>query len=475
MKNKKYIYSKITWLLSLVLIIILSCERPISDDVEFATFPATAEIFIDGPVGLGTDFYFPFLGSKPTAWSVDDDESYLGSSSMRFDVPNANDPEGNFAGAIFRIDGEGSGRDLSGFDALTFWAKATQAVTIGEVGFGTDFGENKFQTVTSIDITTNWIKYTIPIPDASKLIRERGMLWYAAGGVGNAGSEVGYTFWFDEVKFEKLGTIGQPQPAILNGVDVAEGAFKGTTIDLADLGLTQTFNLASGQNKTVNAAPSYFTFTSTDIEVARVNELGLVSIVGDGTATITATMGGVRASGSLTIETLGQFNFAPTPTLDPSRVISIFSDVYTNVNVDFFNGFWQPFQTTLSADFVLNGDNILSYTNFNFVGNQFSDPTIDATDKSTLHLNMFIPGDIPSNLDFLISVVDFGADAAEGGGDDTRQQIFFNGADFVVNEWSTLEANITLPNRNNIGLIIYENINGSSLESFYLDNIYFHN
>ena len=37
---------------------------------------------------------------------------------MRIDVPNANDPEGNYAGAIFRV--EGQGRDLSGYNALTF-------------------------------------------------------------------------------------------------------------------------------------------------------------------------------------------------------------------------------------------------------------------------------------------------------------------------------------------------------------------
>jgi len=476
MKNIKFIYLKITLLLGFILMFTVSCERDPSDEIEFATFPKTSDIFTDDPIGLGSDFYFPYGGSKPTAWSVDASESYEGFASMRFDVPNADDPDGNYAGAIFRIDGEGSGRDLTDFDALTFYAKASQAVTIGEIGFGEDFGENRFVTTrNSVSLTTNWIKYIIPIPDPSKLVQERGMLRYSAGGIGTAGNEVGYTFWIDELKFEKLGTVAQPQPAILNGEDVVEQVFSGGTINIAERGLTQTFNLASGQNLTVVTAPSYFTFTSTDNDVARVSELGIVSIVGDGTATITATLGGVKAQGSLIIETIGEFNFAPIPTLDPSRVISIFSDAYTNVPVDFFNGYWEPYQTTLSSVLVLKGDNILQYTNFNFVGTQFGNPAVDATEKSNLHINMYIQGDVPSNLDFSITLVDFGADGSDGGGDDTRQQVSFNSADFVANEWSTLEIPITLASKNNMGQIIYENINGSSLTSFYIDNIYFHN
>ena len=47
---------------------------------------------------------------------------------------NENDPAGNYAGASFIVDG--SGRDLTEFDALTFWAKASRGVAIGAMGFG---------------------------------------------------------------------------------------------------------------------------------------------------------------------------------------------------------------------------------------------------------------------------------------------------------------------------------------------------
>jgi hypothetical protein len=45
--------------------------------------------------------------------------------------------------------------------------------------------------------------------DASKLTLEKGMFWYAEGPEnGN-----GYTFWM-MLKYEKLGTVAQPRPAI---------------------------------------------------------------------------------------------------------------------------------------------------------------------------------------------------------------------------------------------------------------------
>ena len=467
MKNLKFIYSKITLLTGLLLVILMSCERETSDQTEFATLSKTGEIFTDTPIGLGSDFYFPYLGSKATAWSVDESEGYESYASMRFDVPNANDPEGSYAGGILRVDG--SGRDLTEFDALTFWAKASQGVVIGEIGFGQDFGLNQYQVnETNVNLSTNWVKYVIPIPDPSKLFDERGMFWYSAGTQNTGGS--GYTFWIDELKFEKLGTIGQPRPAIANGQDIVQDAFAGINLEVT--GLTQTFNLGSGLNKTINIAPSYFDFLSSDPSLAFVDQFGVIS-VNNGTAVITASLGGVEAQGSMTINTVGGFDVAPTPTRNPNDVISLFSDSYTNVPVDFFNGYWEPFQTTLSNDFVVNGNNMINYTNFNFVGNQFSNPTVDATDFPNLHININLP-EVPSNLDLLITLKDFGADGVDGGTDDTTQQVFFNGSDFVAGEWSTLEIPISLANKNNMGQIIYENVNGSSLTELYVDNIYFY-
>ncbi|MFN7600571.1 MAG: hypothetical protein ACK5R0_04140, partial [Bacteroidota bacterium] len=357
-------------LVGLVSALFSGCERGLSDRVKEATYPKNPDVFIDGFSG-GLQ-YFPFGGSKLTAFTVDTQTKYAGSAAMRFDVPNVGDPEGAYAGAIFPDMG---GRDLTGYDALTFWAKATQAATINEIGFGNSFGENKFlTTVANLRIGTNWTKYVIPIPDPSRLSMEKGMFWYAEGPEGGNG----YSFWIDELKYEKLGTIAQPRPSIMNGEEKVEQSFIGANSRVTNL--TQTFNLANGQNQTVTAAPAYFNFVSSNTNVARVSDLGVVSIIGTGTSKITATLNGVTAKGSLTIQSLGNFVAAPTPTRNPANVISVFSDAYTNIPVDFYNGFFAQFQTTLGgADLNINGDRIIQYTNLNFVATEFKNPTVNVS------------------------------------------------------------------------------------------------
>jgi hypothetical protein len=488
MKNKKFNLVKNASFLVLMILINFSCEREVSEDATLSTFPTTGLIFTDIPVGMGSNFYFPYgpdgdnpTGSEFTAWSVDENVSYVGNASMRFDVPNANDPGGNYAGGILRIDGPG--RDLSGYDALTFWAKASQGTVVGEFGFGEDFFPNKYiTTIKNVSLGTAWRKYIIPIPDASKLVQERGMFRYAAGS--QATNNLGYTFWIDELKFEKLGTIGQPRPSIANGVNRTINSFIGITIPLADL--KETFNLPNGLDQVVYPAPAYFVFKSSNPSVAAVDENGQITVLASGTTVITANIGGtlnpvtnefvggINAIDSITINSQGVFTLAPTPTRDPSRVLSIFSDTYTNVPVAYYNGFWTPGSTTGSADFSVNGNNILNYTTFNYVGIATSNPTLNCSAMTRVHFNMYVPS-VPSNFDFLISIEDWGANQVDNGGDDTRQQIFVPRSQVQPNTWITVDAPLTLANRNNIGLIIMENINGSSLTNFYMDNIYFYN
>lgn len=467
MKTTKKLFSKITKPLALLLLVSFGCERDISDEAVEATFTTNQFVFSD-TFSAGLE-YLPFADSKFDAFSVDTEVKYQGTASMRFDVPNEGDRNGSYAGAIFR-DGNG-GRDLSKYDALTFWAKASKAATINDIGFGQDFGENKFQiSKRSLRLSTNWVKYTIPIPDASNLKQEKGMFWYAEAPENGDG----YTFWIDELQFEKLGTIAQPRPSILNGENISVNTFIGVNINIADL--NQTFNLGTGEDISISSAPGYFVFNSSNPGVASVSETGVVEVLSAGSAVITATLGGVEAKGSLSINSVGSFVFAPTPTRDPNNVISIFSNHFTNTPVDFFNGFWQPFQTTQSADFSIQGDDFLNYTNFNFVGIQFANPTLNLTDKPNLHFNMYIPNSVPSNFDFLVTVVDFGPDRVDGGGDDTRQQLFVRrSASIVADKWITIEFSLAaMQNKSNVGLIILENINFSLLRNFYLDNIYFY-
>ena len=443
-------------------LLLLGCEREL-DDLSPAAYPTNPNVFINSfSAGLN---YAAFGGSVPTAFDVDTEVTYKNTSdaSMRFEVPDAGDPRGAYAGGAFFTD---AGRDLTGYDALTVWAKASKAANLDIVGFGNDLGASKYQaSISGLPVTTNWQKYIIPLPDPSKLTAERGMFFYSEGPEDGRG----YTFWIDELKFEKLGTIAHPKHTILNGEDQVETSFIGVTKAIS--GLSSVFNLPSGVNQAVNVAPAYFEFTSSDESIATVDEFGTVTVVGGpGNAEITATVNGVAAQGSLTIQSSGNFQLAPTPTRDPNNVISIFSDAYNNVPVDYYNGFWEPFQTTLSADFTIGGDNILHYTNFNFVGIQFTSPTINATPMTHLHVDIYFPNTLAANARFKIEVVDFGTGGT--GAFSTNISVAQS------QQWISLDIPFSnfagLSNRANLAQIIFVDDLGN-IPSFYADNIYLYN
>ncbi|WP_299887210.1 carbohydrate-binding protein [uncultured Lacinutrix sp.] len=467
MKNIKLMYSKMTCLLALVFLVTISCDRDLSEEAEFADFAKTSEIFIEAPIGLGTDFYFPFSGSKATAWSVDESEGYESQVSMRFDVPNADDPEGSYAGAIFRIDG--SGRDLTGYDALTFWAKASQGVTIGELGFGTDFEENKYQTtIQNTSLSTSWTKYIIPIPDPSKLIEERGMFWYSAGTQETGG--LGYTFWIDDLKFEKLGTLGTPVPSI--GEDRTVQAFIGTNTVVGNRSVI--FNLPSGVNQTVIPALSYFDWSSSDPSVVAVEDFGRIEMISNGMSVITATMAGVQATGAVTFEVLGEFESAPIPPArDPADVISIFSNAYNDVPVDYYNGYFAPFQTTQGQDDIfVNGDRVINYTDLNFVGiGTFVDVSpINANEMTHFHVDINVREAIQAGDFIRLQLIN------NVGGVETSGDITIDGSQFQSEEWISLDIPLAdfngLSVRNELGLIFF--ISDATISNIYVDNVYYY-
>ncbi|WP_299276865.1 carbohydrate-binding protein [uncultured Psychroserpens sp.] len=467
MKNIKFINSKVLLLLACISMAIVGCDRDISDDAIEAGFPQNGDVFIDG-FSAGLD-YFPFGDSFFEAFSVDTETTFGGSdASMRFDVPNEGNPDGGYAGAIFRTS---SGRDLSEFDALTFYAKGSEARTINDIGFGQDFGENKFQAeiTGSLQLTTNWKKYIIPIPDPSKLTEERGLLWYAEGPEGGTG----FSFWLDDVKFEKLGTIAQPRPAILEGNDLNETTFIGSQRPLT--GLRQTFNLGTGIDEIVKAAPGYFNFTSSNPSVATVNELGVVNVVGMGTTVITATLGGIDAAGSLTLESLGEFTQAPIPDRDPENVISLFSDAYTNIPVDYYNGFFAPFQTTLGGAPPLNigGEEVINYTDLNFVGvgTFLNVSPIDATQMTHLHVDINVQEAIDAG-DFIRLEILNGVQTP----DEISGSVTLNSSQLVSNGWASFDIALGdftgLSVRDQLGLLFF--VSDATVSNIYVDNIYYY-
>lgn len=465
MKKNQSINNVLFLLVGITTLIGMGCQKRDITDLQSPSFPNTAEVFIDD---FTSDLAYAAFGTSDVkAFQVDNQVSYGGTrQSMRFDVPDANSPNGSYAGGVFLSK---TGRNLSGYNAITFYIKASQPATIGSLGFGNDFGANKYLvTLSALPVNSNWKKVIIPIPDASKLTQEKGLFWYSTGPENNRG----YSFWIDEVKFEKVGDLGQATATIINGVDRAQVSYVGVTNTLD--GFSATYNMPDGVNRTINLTPYYFKFSNTNPAVASVTENGIVTTIGGGTTKITATLDTIHARGSLTLNSAGAYVGAPTPTRDPANVTSVFSDAYTNINVDYYNGYWAPFQTTQSADFQVGNDRVLNYTNFNFVGIQVTSPTVNIGNRSNLHLDLYFPDNINPGATFKVRVLDFGANGAPGGGDDVSDIVTLTNPALAARTWLSFDIPFSslpgLATKGHFGQIIFE---GTNISNFFADNIYF--
>ncbi|WP_411279674.1 hypothetical protein [Gemmatimonas sp.] len=130
-----------------------------------------------------------------------------GTATLKVIVPNPGDASGGYAGGAFVAQVP---RDLSSYNAVTFWAKASINAKLDVVGLGNDNTGTSTRSAqrSAIDVTPTWTKYTLPIPLASKLTAERGLFYFAEG----PENGVGYTLWFDDIKFE-TGELGTPRQA----------------------------------------------------------------------------------------------------------------------------------------------------------------------------------------------------------------------------------------------------------------------
>lgn len=465
------------------LIVFAGCQRSV-DGLNQPTLSNNPQVFVDG-FSSGLE-YFPYNDgfAKLDAFQVDQDVTFDGQgASMRIDVPNPEDPSGVYAGATF-IDLNG-GRDLSEYDALTFYARGSKSARINQIGFGQGENNANYQVkLDSMRIATYWQKYVIPIPDASKLTAESGLFWFAE----NPEDGDGYSFWIDDLQFETLGNIAQSRPVINNGLD--SQIFSSVNLSASITGFSYTANTivllpdetTTSRDVTLEIAPSYFDFNSSNPAVATVDQFGVINMVGEGTSTITATLDGTVALGSLEVSVGGAFETAPVPTVDPDSVISIFSDAYTNVPVDYYNGFFVPDgQTTLGgtgfdggplgADIVVNGDGIINYTELNFVGigTFLNVSPVDASEMTHIHIDINVQETVDAGDFIRLQLIN------DVGGNESSGSITIDDTMLLEGEWLSLDvplADFNLIDRSQLGLIFL--ISDETVSNIYVDNIYYY-
>lgn len=160
---------------------------------------------------------------------------------------------------------------------------------------------------------------------------------------------------------------------------------------------------------------------------------------------------------------------APVPTVPEADVISLFSDVYTDVPVDTWRTSWSA--ATLE-DVVIEGGAVKKYSNLDFVGIETTGANqIDATGMQYFHTNVWTA----DATQIRIKLVDFGADGAYDGGDDVEHEITIENPE--QNTWLTLDIALSdftgLTTKANISQLIYSAQPAESATIF-VDNVYFH-
>ncbi len=159
---------------------------------------------------------------------------------------------------------------------------------------------------------------------------------------------------------------------------------------------------------------------------------------------------------------------APDPTAASTDVISLFSNVYTDVTVNSWRTDWSASDFD---DIQINSNDVKKYTNLGFVGIEtVGDNSIDASGMTHIEFDVYTP----NMTEVKLKLVDFGADNAFGGGDDTEFELTL--ATPTQDSW----VHYKVPLADFTGLASTEHISqyifvGTPYQqsTMYLDNVYF--
>jgi hypothetical protein len=246
-------------------------------------------------------------------------------------------------------------------------------------------------------------------------------------------------------------------------------------IKLVDFGADATFGGGDDTEHEITiASPAQETWVSLDIPLSdftgltsRANISQLI-YVGAPDAANTVFIDNVYFYSDATAPTAPTVA-APTPSEVAANVISMFSNAYTNVTVDTWRTDWS--NATLE-DILVAGDDVKKYSALSFVGIETVSSMIDATSMTHFRTDIWTA----DATEFKIKLVDFGADAAFGGGDDTEHEITI--ASPAQGSWVSLDIPLSdftgLTSRANISQLIYVGAPDAA-NTVFIDNVYFHN
>lgn len=154
----------------------------------------------------------------------------------------------------------------------------------------------------------------------------------------------------------------------------------------------------------------------------------------------------------VTATTLASIPAAPTPLVSAEKVVSVYSDTYTNLPTELQNWYGNTFSTV-----SLNGNAALKNTSACCFGYNFNGGAIDITGMTKLHVDIY-----PETLASMTLGI-------TGGGEFKKSNIAL-----TANQWNSIDitlSELTGANLASVAQVGFWDLNGT----FYLDNLYFFN
>ena len=200
--------------------------------------------------------------------------------------------------------------------------------------------------------------------------------------------------------------------------------------------------------------------------VVDLSDVVQIKVVGDGTVYLDNFYFGKES----------EITAAPEPVHDPLKVISLFSNTYTDAEVDTWSAGWDRANV---EDQQIDGNDIKFYSGLGYAGIEFTSETIDATKLTNFRFDLWTANPVNESSEFRVKLVDFGANGSWSGGDDVEHELAFDNTTtpaLASNRWVSFDIPLTdftnMVTKEHLAQLLF--VNSGGMDEFYIDNVYFY-
>ncbi len=336
-------------------------------------------------------------------------------------------------------------QDVSAYEALhvDFWTADAASLAFFLISPGAE-------TPYNLPITPGtWVSVDIPLTSYVPPVNLANVFQFKV--VGNG------TVWFDNIYFWKNPTAAGTD-ATLSDLKVA-----GTTVPgFAPL----TFGYTMGQVEGTTVPPQITSVTPSDPNASYIVTQAM-GVPGSANVLVTAQNGIDTHTYTVAFPITTPNSVPPLPTENPANVISMFSDSYSNVVVDTW---LTPWSQGTYEEVTIAGNPVKKYTNVTFIGIETPGQwLLDLSGMDYVHIDVWSP----DTNDFKYKLVDWGADAAWSGGDDSEHELTFPAP--AAGQWVSYDIPFSaftgLTGTAHMAQYI---LSKGPLGTMYIDNMYFY-